>query len=61
MKKTAYIAPAVKVTVVKLQLLGNGSITSIGGNSGLLMGTEETPGSADSRRSNSLWDDDDEW
>lgn len=46
MKKT-YISPAMDVTyMVAEQMIAN-SITNVGGNSGIGIGTGETPGEAD--------------
>jgi len=60
MKKT-YLSPSTTITNVELQLLNNASITGVGGDSGIGMGSGETPGTAGSRRRRrNDWDDDDE-
>lgn len=61
MKTKKYLAPAINIEEAWPILLETASITSIGGNSGLGKGSDETPtpGSADSRAWD--WDDDDDF
>lgn len=48
MNKKVYIAPAIEVQKMELESMIAGSITSIGGDSGIGLGDGETPTSADS-------------
>ena len=56
MKKT-YLSPVMAAKDAELLTMLNASITQVGGNSNINIGTGETPTTADSRR-RSLWDDD---
>ena len=59
MKKNAYMAPVINIMNVEMANMVCGSIKKIGGNSPLQFGDGDTPESADSRGSHSLWDDED--
>ena len=50
MKKKAYIIPQVDVMDAEPEALMVSSITEVSGDSGIGLGTEETPNEADSRR-----------
>ena len=58
MKKTAYMAPAIIVDEMEVQLLDSASITSIDGDTGIVIaGPGETiPGTAQGRRTE-VWVD----
>ena len=65
MKKT-YLSPSTTITNVELQLLNNTSIKGVGGDSGIGMGSGDTPGTAGSRRRrrndwDDEWDEEEEW
>lgn len=50
MKKTVYMAPAIEVsTLVEETSLLQGTITEIGGDSGIGLGDGDTPATGDSR------------
>ena len=57
--KKEYMAPAIRINDAELEALMNpASITDVGGNSGIEIGTGETPTEADSRYGyHSVWDD----
>ena len=57
MKKT-YIIPALTEQRVQTEMMIAGSITGVGGDSGLQPGEGETPGEADVKRGYDVWDDD---
>ena len=58
MKKT-YIIPAMDVTLVVAEEMIAGSITGVGGDSGIEIGDGETPGEADVKGNNyNVWDED---
>jgi len=62
MKTKVYKAPAARDIQMEYLLL-QASITDVVGNSGIEIGTGETPTTADSRRHRSVWDveEGDEW
>ena len=57
--KKEYMAPAIRINDAELEALMNpASITDVGGNSGIEIGTGETPTDADARYGyRSVWDD----
>lgn len=61
MNKKKYLVPTTETILISTSPLLAGSITSIGGDTGIVRGdpTEEdpTPISGDSRRTFSVWDD----
>ena len=55
MNKKVYVIPAIDVEIIKLTPLMLGSITHVGGDSGIGLGDGEIPNTADGR----LFDDSD--
>ena len=56
--KKEYMAPAIRINDAELGDLLQASITQVGGNSGIEIGTGETPTDADARYGyHSVWDD----
>lgn len=49
MKKKEYIIPAIEIVHVEVAPLMEASITSVGGDAGIEISTDEAPGTADSR------------
>ena len=63
MNKKAYMSPTTDVVKIKAQkLLGNNSITTVGGKAGIQKGGDESSivEGADSRRGGGWFDDEDE-
>lgn len=59
MKKTVYIAPAIKIAESGLENMICASVTAVGGNAGIELGEGDTPTTADTRRM-TQWEDDEE-
>lgn len=55
MKKT-YLVPATKVESAVVEQMIAASITQVGGDSNLQIGTGETPTNADVKESDNFWD-----
>ena len=55
MMKKIYIIPATKVEAAVIEEMIASSITEVGGNSGLQIGTGETPTNADTKE-DSFWE-----
>ncbi len=58
MKKTEYMAPAIKVALAEAEEMICASITAVGGDAGITMGEGDAPTTADSRIN--IWGEDEE-
>ena len=58
MMKKIYIIPATKVEGAVIEEMIASSITKVGGDSGLDLGTGEAPDNADTKESDGFWEGD---